>query len=134
MPIIFLEYKLNLSPLYVKQLQVNWSVGSTLEVASSIPVSRILFFSRSTTFTVGPAIHRPVFHQKPPVKPRFDWFSPGRLRERSCAPNRPAEALVPVFSGSTGGPVRFLKLCFQQCYDSAFFSVGRRVQSKFRIP
>jgi hypothetical protein len=45
---------------------------------------------------------------KPAVRPVY----PGSVRKRSSALKKSAEALVPVFSGSTGGPVRFLKLCF----------------------
>jgi hypothetical protein len=44
---------------------------------------------------------------------RFARFLPVRRRGRSCALNKPAMSPVPVFSGSTAGPVRFLKLCLQ---------------------
>jgi hypothetical protein len=41
---------------------------------------------------------------------RFGRFFPGRWRGRSYALNKPARSPVLVFSGSTAGPVRFLKL------------------------
>jgi hypothetical protein len=47
---------------------------------------------------------------KPAVRPRFVRFIPAHRRRRSSALKKPTQALVPVFSGSTGGPVRFLKL------------------------
>jgi hypothetical protein len=43
---------------------------------------------------------------------RFARFLPVRRRGRSCALNKPAMSPVPVFSGSTASPVRFLKLWF----------------------
>jgi hypothetical protein len=49
---------------------------------------------------------------KPVVGPRFVRFIVARRRRRSSALKKPAEALVLVFSGLTGGPVRFLKLWF----------------------
>jgi hypothetical protein len=54
---------------------------------------------------------------KPAVWLRFVRFISAHVRRRSSALKKPAKVLVPVFSGSTGGPVRFLKLCREQVLD-----------------
>ena len=52
--------------------------------------------------------------RKPAVRPRFDRFIPVWWRDRSSALKEPAKAPVPVFSGWTGGPVWFFKLCLPE--------------------
>jgi hypothetical protein len=59
---------------------------------------------------VGPAACLSGFLQKLLVGPWFLWFSTVHLRRRSSALNKLVEVLVPIFSGSTVGPVRFFKL------------------------
>jgi hypothetical protein len=70
--------------------------------------------ARSCIFTAHTALSRSdrttVKYVKPAVGPWFVRFIPARRRRRSNALKKPTQALVPVFSGSTGGPVRFLKL------------------------
>jgi hypothetical protein len=83
--------------------------------------------ARSYIFTALKALSRSdrmaVKCVKPAVGPWFDRFILARRRRRSSALKKPMQALVPVFSGSTGGPVRFFKLCLDYVFSQKKFAV-----------